>query len=72
MDGTHLKDTVKRVAWTFVQAFVGVFYVMATGIFMAPNLNEAKAAAVAAVGASIAAGVSAVKNLFAKQGSAIR
>jgi hypothetical protein len=67
-----MKDTIKRVAWTFVQAFVGAFLILAPGFFKAPNLGEARALIVAALVASLAAGVSAVKNLLAKPESAVR
>ena len=59
-------DLVERALWTFAQAFVATFAVLAPGLFVAPNLTEAKALAVAAIGASIAAGFSALKT-FVKE-----
>lgn len=58
------KDTIKRAGWTAVQAFIGAFIVLAPGIYQAKNFNDAKAAAVAAVIAGVAAAVSAIKNIF--------
>jgi hypothetical protein len=59
-----MSDTVKRVLWTAAQAFLAAFLVLAAGIAQAPNLQEAKAALIAAVVAGVAAAVSAVKNLL--------
>lgn len=61
----HL-DVVERALWTFVQGFLGGFVILAPGIWLAPNLTDAKAAAVAALAAGLAAGVSAIKN-YVKQ-----
>jgi hypothetical protein len=55
-------DLVERAAWTFAQAFLSTFVVLAPGIWAAPNLNNAKAAAIAAVTGAMAAGVSALKT----------
>lgn len=60
-------DLVERAVWTFVQAFLGAFVVLAPGIWAAPNLQNAKAAVLAALAAGIAAGVSAVKNYVKAQ-----
>jgi hypothetical protein len=65
-------DTVKRVAWTAAQAFVAAFLVLAPGIFTAPNLDDAKAAAIAAVVAGLAAAVSALKNVIFATDSSLR
>ena len=58
-------DAVKRVAWTAAQAFLAAFLILAPGIWVAPNLNEAKAAAVSAATAGAAAALSAIKNAIA-------
>ena len=55
----NLTDILERSAWTFVQAFVGVFAIA--------NLNDVaslKAAAVAATAAGISAVLSLLKNLI--------
>ncbi len=59
-----MSDTVKRVAWTAIQAFLAAFLVLSAGVAQAPNLQEAKSALIAAVVAGVAAAVSAVKNLL--------
>lgn len=56
------KDDFKRVIWTAIQAFLGAFVVLAPGIWAAPNFSEARAAAIAAITAGVAAAVSALKN----------
>jgi len=71
MNSTTL-DTVKRVGWTAIQAFIGAVTVLAPGIWTSPNLKDAKAVAVSAVIAGIAAAASAVKNALAKPGTAVR
>lgn len=70
--GSVRRDNIKRILWTFVQAFGGAFFVLAPGIWKAPNMQEAKAALVAAAIAGIAAGVSAVKNYVFAPGSKAR
>jgi hypothetical protein len=67
-----MSDTVKRVLWTAVQAFLAAFLVLAAGIATAPDLKEAKAALVAALVAGLAAAVSAVKNLLFGESSTVR
>lgn len=67
-----MNDTVKRVLWTFAQAFGAAFIILAPGIWKAPNMQDAKAAAVSAVLASLAAGFSAAKNLVLKPDSKVR
>lgn len=59
---TATSDLVERAAWTFLQAFLGAFIVLAPGILSAPNLANAKALAVSAIAAALAAGISALKN----------
>lgn len=70
-------DIFERVAWTFVQAFIGVFGVVALGwlqqlvtalaggTFVIPELTSLQAAAVAGVVAGVAAVVSLVKGWIA-------
>lgn len=58
------QDTLKRVAWTFVQAFLATLLILAPGILNAPNMDEAKALGLAALVAAIAAGLSAIKNIL--------
>ena len=65
-------DTVKRVLWTFVMAFVAAVLALAPGVLAAPNLKEAKALAVSAVVAGIAAGLSAIKNVLFPPGHPAR
>lgn len=67
-----MSDTVKRVLWTAIQAFLAAFLVLAPGIAVAPNLQEAKALGIAAIVAGVAAAVSAVKNLVFGESSAVR
>lgn len=57
-------DDFKRVVWTAVQSGLGAFAILAPGIWKAPNLVEAKAAAIAAAVAAAAAFISALKNGF--------
>lgn len=57
-----MADLAKRAVWTFAQAFLATFLVLAAGIAQAPNLADAKAALVSAIIAAIAAGLSAAKN----------
>ncbi len=61
------RDLVERALWTFAQAFLGAFIVLAPGIWAAPNLANAKAAAAAAVAAGLAAGISALKTYIKSQ-----
>jgi hypothetical protein len=51
---------------SFARAFLGTFLTLAPGIYAAPNLDNAKAAAVAAVVGALAAGARAVQSLFTK------
>lgn len=62
-------DDVKRVAWTAAQAFLGAFFVLAPGVWKAPNLADAKAALIAAAIAGAAAAWSTVKNFLIGAGS---
>jgi hypothetical protein len=65
-------DTAKRAAWTAVQAFLGAFVVLAPGIWTAPNLQGAKAAAIAALSAAVAAAFSVIKNTLVPPQSTLR
>src|SRR4051794_29283789 len=55
----------KRVALSFVRAFVGSFIVLVPGILAAPDLSAAKALAVAAVIGAVTAGIRAVQEALA-------
>jgi hypothetical protein len=63
---------IRRVLWTFAQAFLGSFLAFASGFLAAPEWSNVKSLAVAAVIAGIAAGISAVKNLFLSDGSTLK
>jgi hypothetical protein len=67
-----MSDTVKRVVWTAVQAFLAAFVVLAPGIANAPDLATARAAAIAAIVAGAAAALSAVKNAIFGESSSVR
>lgn len=54
----------KKVGLSFVRAFLGAFIILAPGIWLAPDLNAAKAAGVAAILAGLTAGVRALQALF--------
>jgi len=66
------ESDVKRVAWTFVQAFLGTLIVLAPGILQAPNLETAKTLGIAALVGAFAAAVSAVKNLVLGDDSSLK
>lgn len=55
-------DLVERSAWTFAQAFLGVFAVANIG-----DIEAVKAAAVAGVAAGVSAVLSLVKNIVKQQ-----
>lgn len=61
------KDLAERAAWTFAQAFLGAFVVLAPGIWASPNLQNAKAAGISALAGGLAAGISAVKTYVKSQ-----
>jgi ferric-dicitrate binding protein FerR (iron transport regulator) len=63
---------IRRILWTFAQAFLASFLTLAAGILAAPNFDTAKALAVSALLASIAAAISAVKNLVLDDGSSLK
>jgi len=65
-------DDLKRTLWTAVQAFLGAFVVLAPGIWAAPNFTAAKAAAVAAITAGVAAFISALKNAILADGAGLK
>jgi hypothetical protein len=65
-------EDVRRIIWTAIQAFLGAFIVLAPGIWLAPNLEEAKAAALAALAAGVAAALSALKNGILGDSSTIK
>ncbi len=69
------KDDLKRVAWTFVQAFLAVFVAGladAFGAFSQDGLSAGKAALVALGVGAVAAGISAVKNLVLADASTLK
>jgi hypothetical protein len=53
---------LRRIVWTAVFAFVGVFTPLAAGLAGFHNFSDAKAAALALLPAGLAAALSAVKN----------
>lgn len=55
-------DLIKRAVWAFLWAFFSTLIVFAPGILSAPNLENARALALSALTASIAAAFSAVKT----------
>ena len=64
-----MSDLVKRAAWTFVQAFVSVFFVgvpTVVAILQAQGLDAAQAAFVSLLTASVAAAFSAIKTFVIK------
>ena len=65
-------DDFKRTLWTAVQAFLAAFVVLAPGIWGAGNFTVAKAAAIAAVTAGVAAALSAIKNAVLADGAGIK
>ena len=67
------KDDLKRVVWTFVQAFLGAVAVALAAQTQLPNSwSGAKQVALAVAVAGVAAGVSAVKNLVLADGSTLK
>jgi ferric-dicitrate binding protein FerR (iron transport regulator) len=64
---TFTKDDLKRVAWTFVQAGLGVALVYGTGWLEGEGFEWR-----AVLSAVIAAGISAVKNLVLADGSELK
>lgn len=60
----NVNDFVKKLAFSFGRAFLGVFLALVPGILAAPNLTAGKAAAVAAVAAGLTAGVRALQVFF--------
>ena len=69
------KDDVKRVVWTALQAFIAVFLLGLNDVFdafKAGGLDAAQAAGLALVGAAVAAAVSALKNFFLPDTSALK
>lgn len=63
---------IKRVAWTFVQAFAATFFAAAAGWSSLPDYSTAKAAVVAAVVAGAAAVISLVKNMILGDDSTLK
>ena len=63
---------VRRIIWTFVQAFLGTLIVLAPGILQAPNIETAKTLGISALVGAFAAAISAVKNLLLPDGSSLK
>lgn len=63
---------IRRVVWTFIEAFVGVFLVAVGGWGASPDFGDLKAAGIAALGAAIAAIISLLKNLVLGDGSSLK
>jgi hypothetical protein len=63
---------IRRILWTFVQAFLASFLVTVAGVASSPSFSAAKAVVISAVVGAFAAGVSAVKNLFLNDGSTLK
>ena len=66
------ESDVKRVLWTFVQAFLATLIVLAPGILQAPNLETAKTLGVAALVGAFGAALSAIKNLVLDDTSTLK
>lgn len=70
---TFTKDDVKRVVWTFVQAGLAAAVVLLSQQDKIPaSWDEARQIGTAVAVAFIAAGVSALKNLFLPDSSALK
>ncbi len=54
----------KKVAFSFIRAFIGAFLVLVPGILAAPNWTAGKSAVVAAVIGALTAAVRAVQVFF--------
>ncbi len=66
---TFTATDARRVFWTVVAAAIGSFAVLAPGFWKAPNLDNARALAVAVAVAAGAALISALKNWWLADGS---
>lgn len=58
-----MKNLLEKAGLSFLRAFGASVLVLATGVLSAPNLNESYALGVAALIASVAAGIKAVQVL---------
>lgn len=63
---------VRRIVWTAVFAFVGVYATLATGTGELHSYSQAKAAVIALFPAAVAAALSAVKNGILSDASAVK
>jgi hypothetical protein len=63
---------IKRVLWTFVEAFGATAYSLATGLGHLPNLSEGQAILWGAVVAGGAAVLSLIKNLVLPDTSSLK
>jgi hypothetical protein len=67
---TFTKDDLHRVIWTFIQAFLGGLLAGIAALGGIPSTwDAAKAAGLGLVVGAIAAGISAIKNLFLVDGT---
>lgn len=69
--GLNASD-LRRIAYTAVFAFLGVFATLASGAGQFHNFSDAKAAVLALLPAAIAAALSAVKNGVLTEGSKLK
>lgn len=63
---------VRRIVWTFIFTFVSSFLAVATGWSTLPNMSDAKAAALSAAIAALAAVFSLIKNGALSNDSALK
>lgn len=61
-----------RAIWAGVFAFIGTFIALDAGIWKAPNLGAAKAAAIALIPLALAAAFDAFKNALLADGSRLK
>lgn len=70
---TFTQDDIKRVIWTFIQAFLGGLIAGLAALGGIPTTwDAAKAAGLGLVVGALAAGISAIKNLFTPTGSTLK
>lgn len=57
-------ELIKRIAWSFVRAFLGVFIVGVAGVLASPDFSAGKAALIALVAAAVTAGIRAAQHVL--------
>lgn len=57
-------DLLKKIAWSFVRAFLGTFAVGVAGVLASPNFEAGKAALIALAVASVTAGIRAAQAIL--------